>query len=58
MARCAIRLRKRYRAEHGEVTVRPVKDDQSLPKSRASWARLLKLVFEVDPLTCFRCNPG
>ncbi len=50
------RLRKSYRAEHGEVTVRPVTDDRRLPKSSASWARLLKMVFEVDPLTCVRCG--
>jgi hypothetical protein len=50
------RLRKRYRKEDGEVTVRPVEDAHRLPKSRASWARLLKMVFEVDPLTCRRCG--
>ena len=46
------RLSKGYRTEHGEVTVRPVEDDRRLPSSRASWARLLKVVFEVDPLIC------
>ena len=50
------RLRKSYRAEDGEVTVRSVEDDWRLPKSSASWARLLKMVFEVDPLTCVRCG--
>ena len=50
------RLRKRYRAEDGEVTMRPVEDDGRRPKGRASWARLLKLIFEVDPLTCARCG--
>jgi len=29
------RLRKSYRAENGEVTVRSVEDDRRLPKSRA-----------------------
>ncbi len=52
----ANRLRKSYRAEDGEVTVRSVEDDGRRPKSRASWARLLKMVFEVDPLTCARCG--
>ena len=50
------RLRKRYREEDGEVTVRPVEDDQRLPKSGADWARLLKKVLEVDPLCCLRCG--
>ena len=48
------RLRKSYREEDGEVTVRPAEDDQRLTKGRASWVRLLKMVFEVDPLTCAR----
>ena len=52
----ANRLRKSYRAENGKVTVRPVEDDGRRPKSSASWARLLKMVFEVDPLTCRRCG--
>ncbi len=52
----ANRLRKSYRAEDGEVTARPATDQRRLPKSRASWARLLKMVFEVDPLTCRRCG--
>ncbi len=34
------RLRKSYRAEDGEVTVRPVTDDRRLSESSASWARL------------------
>ncbi len=50
------RLRKSSRAEDGEVTVRPVEDGGRQPKSRASWARLLKMVFVVDPLTCPRCG--
>jgi hypothetical protein len=56
----ANRVRRRYRGEAGEVAVRPPKDgdDVSLPKSRASWARLLRMVFEVDPLTCQRCGAG
>ena len=43
-----------------EVTVRPVEDAQRPPKSRASWARLLKMVFEVC-LVCpipFSGGPG
>ncbi len=31
-------------------------DDGRRPKSRASWTLLLKMVFEVDPLTCLRCG--
>ena len=36
--------------------MRPVEDDQRLPKSRASWVRLLRKVMEVDPLCCARCG--
>ena len=51
-------MRRRYRGEGGEVAVRPPADDDDvpLPKSRASWAKLLRMVFEVDPLTCRRCG--
>ncbi len=54
----ANRARRRYRDEAGEVTVRQLakEDEPPLPKSRASWARLLRMVFEVDPLTCTRCG--
>ena len=30
--------------------------DLELPTGRASWARLLRRVFEVDPLTCPNCG--
>ena len=33
-----------------------ISEDDPLPRSRASWARLLRMVFEVDPLTCARCG--
>jgi len=52
------RLRRRYRDEDGGVEVREQArgpDASGSPESRASWARLLRLVFEVDPLTC-RCG--
>jgi hypothetical protein len=45
------RLRGRYRDEDGEVAIRE-EGDRGGSRSRASWARLLRLVFEVDPLTC------
>jgi hypothetical protein len=28
----------------------------SLKQSRAAWARLIKKVYEADPLTCARCH--
>jgi hypothetical protein len=49
------RARKIYRGEDGAAPVR-VADADPLPKSRASWARLLRMVFEVDPLACPRCG--
>jgi hypothetical protein len=50
------RLRAAYRDEEGEVTVRAGDGDGSTAsRSRASWARLLHQIFEVDPLTC-RCG--
>ena len=54
----ANRCRRRYRDGEGKVTSRPTssEDPDPLPKSRASWARLLRMVFEVDPLTCPRCG--
>jgi len=37
--------------------VRPgVEQGDRLPSSRASWARLLGKVLEVDPLCCARCG--
>ncbi len=36
--------------------MRSVEDGHRLPKSRASRARLLKMVFEVAPLTSGRCG--
>jgi len=61
----ANKVRQGYRDEAGEVRVRQLaeEDEPPLPKSRASWARLLRLcisfgqlVFEVDPLTCTQCG--
>ena len=52
----ANRLRQLYRDAEGEVTEVLAEADPPLPKSRASWARLLRKVFEVDPLTCRRCG--
>ena len=52
------RLRKLYRDPEGEVTEVRAEADPPLPKSRASWARLLRKVFEIDPLTCRQCRPG
>ena len=43
----------------GDCTIPPedrADSEPPLPKSRASWARLLRKVFEVDPLTCLRCG--
>ena len=48
------RARRLYRGEGG-TPVRIVETER-LPKSRASWARLLRKVFEVDPLACPRCS--
>jgi hypothetical protein len=48
------RARRIYRGEGG-APVRTV-ESEPLPKSRASWARLLRMVFEVDPLACPRCS--
>jgi hypothetical protein len=47
----ANRLRKIYRDQSGEVTEDRADEEPALKKSRASWARLLRKVFEVDPLT-------
>ena len=54
----ANRCRRLYRDEDGGVKRRPASTstDDTLPKGRASWARLLRMVFEVDPLTCARCG--
>jgi hypothetical protein len=52
----ANRCRALYRDEDGETrAVEPVSDDRGPRGSRASWARLLRRVFEVD-LTCPRCG--
>ena len=48
------RARRIYRGEGGSP-VRTV-ESEPLPKSRASWARLLRMVFEVDPLACPGCG--
>ena len=50
----ANRLRAAYRDDEGEVAVRATAA-AAAPASRASWARLLHKVFEVDPLLC-RCG--
>jgi hypothetical protein len=51
----ANRARKLYRSEDGEVCVQGV-DPEPVSASQASWARLLRQVFEVDPLACPRCG--
>ncbi len=50
----ANRCRSPYRDEDGGVKPTPASTstEDPLPKSRASWARLLRMVFDVDPLTC------
>jgi hypothetical protein len=48
------RARRIYRGEGGSPV--RIAETESLPKSRASWARLLRMVFEVDPLSCPRCS--
>jgi hypothetical protein len=50
------RARKLYRSEDGEVCVQGG-DPEPASASQASWARLLRQVFEVDPLACPRCRP-
>ena len=52
---CANRARKLYRSEDGEERVQGV-DLEPASASQASWARLLRQVFEVDPLACPRCS--
>ena len=53
----ANRCRKQYRREgHGVRVVPAGTDDRSLPVGRASWARLLRKVFEVEPLSCPSCG--
>ena len=47
--------RRLYRPEEAEAPDRGVERER-LPASRASWARLLRMVFEVDPLVCVRCG--
>ncbi len=51
----ANRARKLYRSEDEDVCVQVV-DPEPLPAGQASWARLLRRVFEVDPLSCPRCG--
>jgi hypothetical protein len=52
----ANRCRVRYRAEEGEAGIREdAREAPERPKSRASWARLLRRVFEVE-LTCPICG--
>ena len=52
----ANRVRQLYRDTEGEVTEDRAEKEPLLPNSRASWARLMRKVFEVDPLTCRRCG--
>jgi len=55
----ANRCRSLYRDAEGGVSVRAIRaeeEEDGLPKSRATWARLLRMVFEVDPLACPRCG--
>ena len=47
--------RAREEAESGESTVPPVAEPPPTA-SRASWARLIRRIYEVDPLLCPRCR--
>ena len=49
------RARRIYRGEESGGSPRIV-ETEPLPRSRATWARLLRMVFEVDPLACPRCG--
>ena len=42
----------------GEDIAEPVNqsDDISVKKSKATWARLIAKIYEVDPLTCPKCG--
>ena len=54
----ANRSRALYRAADEGASPKPVAGPAGEPKSksRASWARLIRRVFECDPLTCPRCG--
>jgi hypothetical protein len=53
----ANRCRRQYRREgHGVRVVAPVREDEPPRTGRASWARLLRRLFEVDPLLCPACG--
>ena len=53
----ANRSRRQYRREgHGVRVVEPVREDEPPRTGRASWARLLRRLFEVDPLLCPACG--
>ena len=53
----ANRTRARYRpATDGTPAVGKAAAGEPVPKSRASWARLIRRVFECDPLACPRCG--
>jgi hypothetical protein len=54
----ANRSRALYRATDETTSPKPVagKEAEPRPKCRASWARLIRRVFECDPLTCVRCG--
>jgi hypothetical protein len=58
----ANRSRRLYRAEGDEAEVPGGVGEEVQPGSRSSrssgseWARLLRKVFEVDPLSCARCG--
>ena len=45
------RARELFRSEDGEVRVQGVGPEPA-SASQASWARLLRQVFEVDPVSC------
>jgi len=45
------RARRLYRLEEADARVQAVAQEW-LPRSRTSWARLLRMVFEADPLAC------
>jgi len=51
----ANRCRRIYRSEEPDTPVRIIEVEVG-SRSRSEWARLLRKVFEVDPLTCSRCG--
>ena len=55
-SRGARRAREEVEAEAGAASTKPDAEELPPTKSRASWARLLRRIYEVDPLLCPRCR--